>query len=85
MAGLLDLAADEQGFGGDLSYNGKSGVLGADELCAALAERSMKGSSARGWKAFLSTSSEHALDRIAVDLDSIAGRARSRPTRRVSP
>lgn len=65
MAGLLDLAADEQGFGGDLSYNGKSGVLGADELCAALAERSMKGSSAKGWKAFLSTSSEDAIDRIA--------------------
>lgn len=65
MAGLLDLAANEQGFGGDLSYNGKRGVLGADELCAALAERSLEGSSAKGWKAFLSTSSEHAIDRIA--------------------
>jgi hypothetical protein len=65
MAGLLDLAANDQGFGGDLSYGGKIGVLGADELCATLAERSMKGSSSKGWKAFLSTSSEDAIDRIA--------------------
>lgn len=43
MAGLLELAAHEQGFGSYLSYNGKSGVFGADELRVALAERAMTG------------------------------------------
>jgi hypothetical protein len=64
MAGLLELAPDAQGFGGDLSYNGQSGVLGADELCKALAERSMTGAGTKGWKAFLSTTTEDAIDRI---------------------
>lgn len=65
MAGLLDLAADGEGFGGDLSYEGHPGVLGADAICAALAERSMKDAGGKGWKAFLSTTSEDAIDRIA--------------------
>lgn len=65
MAGLLELAPDAQGFGGDLSYNGQSGVLGADELCKALAESSMTGAGSKGWKAFLSTTTEDAIDRIA--------------------
>jgi hypothetical protein len=65
LAGLLDLAADAEGFGGDLSYSGKPGVLGADAICATLAERSMTGSGSKGWKAFLSTSTEDAISRIA--------------------
>jgi hypothetical protein len=65
MAAMIELSGNEQGFGGDLSYNGKSGVLGADEICKAVAERSMPGSGVKGWKAYLSTSTENAIDRIS--------------------
>jgi hypothetical protein len=65
MAGLLDLAPDAEGFGGDLSFSGQPGVLGADAICATLAERSLSGAGDKGWKAFLSTSTEHAIDRIS--------------------
>jgi hypothetical protein len=65
MAAMIELSGDDQGFGGDLSYNGKAGVLGADEICKAVAERSMPGSGVKGWKAFLSTSTENAIDRIS--------------------
>lgn len=64
MAAMLDLSGRADGFGGDLSYNGKAGVLGADEICTAVAERSMPGAGVKGWRAFLSTSTENAVDRI---------------------
>ena len=64
MVGLLQLAPDAQGFGGDLSFDGESGVLGADAICRTLAERSLRGAGAKGWKAFLSTSTADAIDRI---------------------
>ena len=65
MTAMLELSGNDQGFGGDLTYNGQTGVLGADEICKAIAERSMPGSGERGWKAFLSTATENAIDRIA--------------------
>jgi hypothetical protein len=65
MAALIELSGNEEGFGGDLSFNGQAGVLGADEICKAIAERSMPGSGVKGWKAFLSTSTENAIDRIS--------------------
>jgi hypothetical protein len=52
---------NEKGFGGDLG-----GLTGADEICRKIAEKSMPGAGAKGWKAFLSTSAENAIDRIGT-------------------
>jgi hypothetical protein len=48
-----------------------AGLRGADKICAAIAEKSMKGAGAKGWRAFLSTvkggangGPVHAIDRI---------------------
>lgn len=64
MSAMIELSDNAEGFGGDLSYDGNPGVLGADAICAAIAERSLAGSGSRSWRAFLSTSTEHAIDRI---------------------
>jgi hypothetical protein len=54
---LRDLSKNVNGFGGDLRF-GKTGqgagLLGADSICSCIAERSMPGSSAKRWRAFLS-------------------------------
>lgn len=55
------------GFGGDLRYNESTGLAGADKLCAEIAEDSMPGASAKGWRAFLSTSTTAAIDRITYN------------------
>jgi hypothetical protein len=56
------------GFGGDLRYGGETGegagLRGADKICGDIAEMSMPGSRAKGWHAFLSTSTVDAKDRI---------------------
>jgi hypothetical protein len=49
------------GFGGDLG-----GLEGADEICTSIAESSMPGSGAKGWRAFLSTSTVNAISRIGM-------------------
>ena len=49
------------GFGGDLG-----GLAGADALCTTIAERSMPGSGAKGWRAFLSTTTVNAISRIGA-------------------
>jgi hypothetical protein len=54
-------SGSENGFGGNLG-----GLTGADEICRKIAEKSMPGSGAKGWRAFLSTSSENAIDRIGT-------------------
>jgi hypothetical protein len=54
-------SGSENGFGGNLG-----GLTGADEICRKIAEKSMVGSGAKGWRAFLSTSSENAIDRIGM-------------------
>jgi hypothetical protein len=67
---LFGLAKDmdlPDGFGGDLRYGEKgerAGLRGADKICATIAEQSMPGSSAKKWRAFLSTSYEDAIDRV---------------------
>jgi hypothetical protein len=57
---LRDLSKNVNGFGGDLRY-GKTGqgagLLGADSICSCIAERSMPGSRAKQWRAFLSVKS----------------------------
>jgi hypothetical protein len=52
-------SGNEDGYGGDLG-----GLTGADEICRKIAEKSMPGSGAKGWRAFLSTSTTNAIDRI---------------------
>jgi hypothetical protein len=59
------------GFGGDLRFGTSSGLEGADKICTTIAESSMAGSSAKKWRAFLSTEHGgandgpvHAKDRI---------------------
>jgi hypothetical protein len=71
LAALQDLSGSENGFGGDLRYGEADGLSGADKLCGEIAERSMPGSSAKEWHAFLSTTAGgvddgpiHAIDRV---------------------
>jgi hypothetical protein len=81
-AGLQRLAKDfglpnngADGFGGDLKYGetgAGAGLRGADKICATLAEASMPGSGAKGWRAFLSASDDgtgkpvNAIDRVGA-------------------
>lgn len=71
LQGMRDLSQSDQGFGGDLRYGESTGLAGADKICTELAERSLPGSGAKGWRAFLSTAAggenggpTHAKDRI---------------------
>jgi hypothetical protein len=66
MAGLLRLAKNDKGFGGDLRYGTADGLTGADKICTELAESSMPGSAAKQWHAFLSTTKVNAKDRIGA-------------------
>lgn len=61
------LSGNALGFGGDLRYGQSTGLDGADKICTEIAETSMKGAGAKGWRAFLSTSSVNAIDRIVTD------------------
>jgi hypothetical protein len=63
------------GFGGDLRYGetgAGAGLRGADKICATLAEASMPGAGAKGWRAFLSASDDgtgqpvNAIDRVGA-------------------
>ncbi|HET7544444.1 MAG TPA: hypothetical protein VFK05_31450 [Polyangiaceae bacterium] len=81
-AGLQRLAKDfglpnngVDGFGGDLRYGETgpgAGLRGADKICATLAEASMPGAGAKGWRAFLSASDDgtgkpvNAIDRVGT-------------------
>jgi hypothetical protein len=70
---LRELSGNALGFGGDLRFGetgAGAGLRGADKICAAIAERSMPGASAKPWRAFLSASDDgtghvvNAIDRI---------------------
>jgi hypothetical protein len=71
---LQELSKSQNGFGGDLSWGEEgegAGLRGADKICAAIAERSLPGASAKPWRAFLSATAGgpgggpvHAIDRI---------------------
>jgi hypothetical protein len=64
------LSGSQVGFGGDLRYGMPDGLSGADKICTEIAEYSMPGSGAKGWRAFLSVTAGpngtpvHAKDRI---------------------
>ena len=67
LAALRELSKSQSGFGGDLRFGETgegAGLRGADKICATIAETSMPGSSAKQWRAFLSTSTVNAKDRI---------------------
>jgi hypothetical protein len=58
---LEELSKSDKGFGGNLSFGESgpgAGLRGADKLCAVIAERSMPGSSVKGWRAFLSVTAD---------------------------
>jgi hypothetical protein len=64
------LSGSQAGFGGDLRFGQPDGLKGADEICRQIAETSMPGAGAKGWRAFLSVTKGpdgqpvHAIDRI---------------------
>lgn len=73
LASLQALSGSQAGFGGDLRFGETgpgAGLRGADKLCAAIAERSLPGASAKPWRAFLSVTDDgngqqvNAIDRI---------------------
>jgi hypothetical protein len=70
---VRELSGSQNGFGGDLRHGetgAGAGLRGADKICAAIAERSMPGASAKQWRAFLSVTADesgnsvNAVDRI---------------------
>jgi hypothetical protein len=52
---MRELSKSENGFGGDLRCGEATGLASADKVCAELAESSMPGAGAKGWREFLST------------------------------
>jgi hypothetical protein len=71
---MQELSGSSDGFGGDLRFGEtgpQAGLQGADKICSSIAERSMPGSAAKQWRAFLSASTggpeggaTHAIDRV---------------------
>lgn len=51
---MRELSGAQEGFGGDLRFGEATGLAGADKICGEIAERSLKGARAKGWRAFLS-------------------------------
>jgi hypothetical protein len=70
LAAMQRLSGNQAGFGGDLRFGQADGLSGADEICRQIAEASMPGAGAKGWRAFLSVTnglagtSVHAIDRV---------------------
>jgi len=54
-----------KGWGGDFRYGMSDGLTGADKLCTQIAEESLP-SNGRTWKAFLSSSTSNAIDRVGA-------------------
>jgi hypothetical protein len=52
------------GFGGDLRFGEATGLAGADKICTTIAEKAVPGAGAKGWRAFLSTTTVNAIDRV---------------------
>ena len=61
---MVALSKSPDGFGGDLRYGEATGLAGADKICSEIAESSMPGSTGKQWRAFLSTATVNAADRI---------------------
>ena len=71
-AAMMRLSKSEAGFGGDLRYGESDGLKGADKICTEIAETSMKGAGAKGWRSFLCVTTApdgtrvHAIDRVGA-------------------
>jgi hypothetical protein len=63
---MKSLSGSEKGFGGDLRFNEATGLAGADKICATIAEKSLPGAGQKQWRAFLSTTTVAAADRIGT-------------------
>jgi hypothetical protein len=71
---MRELSGSQNGFGGDLRFGETgegAGLRGADKICTRIAEKSMPGSGAKQWRAYLSTTTGgenggpvHAIDRV---------------------
>jgi hypothetical protein len=64
LAAMQRLSGSSDGFGGDLRYGQADGLAGADKICATIAATSLGCAATKTWRAFLSTSSIDAIDRI---------------------
>lgn len=67
--GARAVSGSADGFGGDLRFGETgegAGLRGADKICAAVAELGIAGAGKKTWRAFLSTSTVHAKDRIGT-------------------
>jgi hypothetical protein len=64
MAAIVRLSGSSSGFGGDLRHGQADGLAGADKICAETAATSLSCASTKTWRAFLSTSTVDAIDRI---------------------
>jgi hypothetical protein len=71
LVALQELSGNPDGFGGDLRFGETgpgAGLRGADKLCGTIADRSMPGASAKGWRAFLSATADENGDQVnAID------------------
>jgi hypothetical protein len=60
-AAIQRVSKSPDGFGGDLRFGetgAGAGLRGADKICATIAETSMPGAGAKGWRAFLSAADD---------------------------
>jgi len=64
LGGMRRLSGKDIGFGGDLRFGEETGLAGADKICRTLAEDSMPGAGDKEWRAFLSTTTVNAIDRV---------------------
>jgi hypothetical protein len=67
LTAMRTLSKSQMGFGGDLRYGETgdgAGLRGADKICAEVAEMGLPGAAQKQWRAFLSTSTVNAKDRI---------------------
>ncbi|MDQ2643934.1 MAG: hypothetical protein M3020_08980 [Myxococcota bacterium] len=64
LGGMRRLSGKDVGFGGDLRFGEATGLAGADKICRTLAEDSLPGAGRKEWRAFLSTATENAIDRV---------------------
>lgn len=64
MAAMIRLSGSDKGFGGDLRFGKSDGLSGADAICASIAATALPCAANKTWKAFLSTDSVDAIDRI---------------------
>jgi hypothetical protein len=64
LAAMQRLSGSTNGFGGDLRYGETDGLAGADKICGSIAATALPCAAGKVWRAFLSTSTVDAIDRI---------------------